>query len=101
LQAAKTNFERDLAAKEEATEEARRNLTKQIRELEGQLDDERKGRNSAQVAAKKYQSEVGELENLIDSETKSKEDALRMYKKAQVCYLFNVNIDMYTYCCLV
>ena len=85
LQAAKTNYERDMAAKEEAAEEARRNLTKQLRELEGQLDDERKGRNAAQVAAKKVQSELGELENQIEAESKAREDATRMYKKAQVC----------------
>ena len=84
LQAAKTNFERELAAKEEAAEEGRRNLIKQLRELEAQLEDERKGRGMAQSAVKKIGSELAEMESQIDSESKGKEDALRMYKKAQV-----------------
>ena len=57
---------------------------KQLRELEGQLDDERKGRNAAQAAAKKVQNEIAELENQIEAESKGREDALRMYKKTQV-----------------
>lgn len=84
LQAAKTNFEREVAAKEEAAEEARRNITKQLRELETQLEDERKARTLAQSSAKKIASDLAEIESLIESETKGKDDALRMYKKAQV-----------------
>lgn len=84
LQAAKTNFERELAAKEESAEEARRNLIKQLRELEAQLEDERKGRSMAQSAAKKIESELAEVESHIEAETKAKEDAQRMYKKVQV-----------------
>ena len=84
LQAAKTNFERELAAKEEAAEEARRSLIKQLRELESQLEDERKGRAMAQSAAKKIESELAEMESQIDAETKGKEDAQRLYKKAMV-----------------
>ena len=84
LQAAKTNFEREVAAKEESAEEARRNITKQLRELETQLEDERKARTMAQSSAKKIASELAEMESVIESETKGREDALRMYKKAQV-----------------
>ena len=84
LQAAKTNFERELASKEESAEEGRRNLIKQIRDLESQLEDERKARSMAQSAAKKVESELAEMENQIEMETKGKEDAQRMYKKSQV-----------------
>lgn len=87
MQAAKTNYERDIAAKEEAAEEARRNLVKQLRDLESQLEDERKARSAAQTAAKKIQSEIGDLENQLEAETKGKEDAARMYKKTQVYML--------------
>lgn len=84
LQAAKSNFDRELANKEEAAEEARRNLIRQVRELETQYEDERKGRAMAQSAAKKIATELAETEVQIEAETKSKEDAYRMYKKAQV-----------------
>ena len=73
-----------MAAKEEAAEEARRNLTKQLRDLESQVEEERKGRTMAQSNAKKLESELAELENQIDAESKGRDDALRMYKKAQV-----------------
>ena len=44
MQALKTQFERDLAAKEEQGEEKRRGMAKQIRDLEAELDEERKQR---------------------------------------------------------
>ena len=84
LQAAKSNYERELAAKEEAAEEARRSLIKQLRELEAQIDDERKQKSQALSAQKKTESELAEVESQIDAEAKGREDALRMYKKAQV-----------------
>ena len=87
LQAAKTNYEREMASKEETGEEGRRNMVRQLRELESQLEDERKARSTAQSAAKKIESELGELESQIDIQTKGKDDALRMYKKVQVMCL--------------
>lgn len=84
LQAAKTNYDRELQAKDEQIEEIRRNLTKQIRELEAQLDDERKQRQSAQSTQKKIESELQDLENQLDAEAKGKEDAQRHYKKLHV-----------------
>ena len=84
LQAAKSNYERELAAKEEAAEEARRSLIKQLRDLEAQIDDERKQKSQALSAQKKTESELAEIESQIEAEAKGREDALRMYKKAQV-----------------
>ena len=84
LQAAKSNYERELSAKEEAAEEARRNLIKQLRELEAQIDDERKQKSQAQSAQKKTESELAEMESQIEAEAKGREDAIRMYKKTQV-----------------
>ena len=84
LQAAKTNYERELATKEEQAEELRRNLTKQVRELESQLEDERKQRQTAQSAQKKIESELQDLENQLEAEAKGKEDAQRHYKKLHV-----------------
>ena len=42
MQALKTQYERDLQAKEESGEEKRRGMGKQIRDLEAELDEERK-----------------------------------------------------------
>ena len=84
LQAAKTNYERELSQKEEAAEDARRGLIKQLRELEQSLEDERKQRSVAQSEKKKLESELGEIESQIDAEARGREDALRMYKKSQV-----------------
>ncbi|CAI8034560.1 Myosin-10 [Geodia barretti] len=81
LQASKTNYERELAAKEEAAEELRRNLTKQVRELEAHLEEERKQRQVAQSAQKKLETELQDMENQLEAEAKGKEDAQRHYKK--------------------
>ena len=84
LQAAKTNYERELSQKEEAAEESRRSLIKQLRELEQSLEDERKQRSVAQSERKKIESELAEIEGQIDAEARGREDAQKMYKKAQV-----------------
>ena len=84
LQAAKTNYERELTQKEEAAEEARRGLIKQLRELEQSLEDERKQRSVAQSEKKKVESELAEVEAQIDAEARGREDAQKMYKKAHV-----------------
>ena len=62
MQAAKSNYERDLASKEEQAEESRRKMLNQLRELESQLDEEKKQRVSAQSARKKMEAEIAELE---------------------------------------
>ena len=52
MQALKAQFERDLQAREEQAEEKRRALVKQLRDVEAELEDERKQR-AASVAARK------------------------------------------------
>ena len=84
LQAAKSNYERELATKEEQAEEARRKLILQLRELEAQLEDERKQRSAAQSAQKKMESELNELESQLEGEAKGREDIQRLYKRAHV-----------------
>lgn len=84
MQAAKTNHDREMAAKDEAAEDGRRSLMKQLRDLEEQMETERKGRIMAQSASKKIESELAELESHIETETRGKEEALRLYKKSQV-----------------
>ena len=42
----KANFERELVSRDEASEEKRRQILKQLRELEQEIEDERKQRST-------------------------------------------------------
>merc|ERR1719187_2939888 len=83
MQAQKTQFERDLAAKEEAGEEKRRGMAKQIRDLEAELDEERKQKQAVVNAKKKLETDYKDLESTMDMNNKLKEDALKQLKKLQ------------------
>ena len=106
MQALKTQYERDLQAKEESGEEKRRGMGKQIRDLEAELDEERKQKVRrtikrqnviqvistypsyfSQVAAlnskKKLDGDYKDLESTMEMNNKMKEDALKQMKKAQ------------------
>merc|ERR1719232_1089568 len=83
MQAQKTQFERDLAAKEEAGEEKRRGMAKQLRDLESELDEERKQKQTAVNAKKKLETDYKDLESTMDMNNKLKEDALKQLKKLQ------------------
>ena len=58
MQALKTQYERDLQAKEEAGEEKRRGMTKQLRDLEAELDEERKQKTAALTSKKKLEGDL-------------------------------------------
>ena len=49
MQAQKANYERELTSREEASEEKRRQILKQLREQEQEIEDERKQRSSVSV----------------------------------------------------
>eukprot|EP00095_Tigriopus_kingsejongensis_P005814 maker-scaffold716_size107355-snap-gene-0.26 protein:Tk05814 transcript:maker-scaffold716_size107355-snap-gene-0.26-mRNA-1 annotation:"myosin heavy non-muscle-like isoform 1" len=83
MQALKTQYERDLQAKEEAGEEKRRGLTKHIRDLETDLDEERKQRALAMNSKKKLEADYKDLESTMEMNNKLKEDALKQLKKHQ------------------
>jgi len=83
MQALKTQFERDLAAKEEAGEEKRRGMSKQLRDLEAELDEERKQKQAAVNAKKKLETDYKDLESTMDMNNKLKEDSLKQLKKLQ------------------
>lgn len=55
LKALRAQFERDVQAKEEQAEEKRRGIVKQLREMEAELDEERKQRTAAVTARKKLE----------------------------------------------
>ncbi|XP_041062705.1 myosin-11-like isoform X1 [Carcharodon carcharias] len=83
LQALKAQFERELQAREEQNEEKRRQLVKQVHELESELEDERKQRTVAAAAKKKLEIDVSDLEGQVEVAIKGREDAIKQLKKLQ------------------
>jgi len=56
-----------------------------LRELEAELEEERRQRSSAVGARKKLEGDLKSLESQVDTANKLKEDALKQLKKMQVC----------------
>lgn len=83
MQALRTQFERDLQAKEEQSEEKRRVLSKQLRDLETELEEERKQRSAAVQAKKKLEGDLKDIEATLEMNNRVKEDALKQAKKLQ------------------
>uniref|UniRef100_H2SH47 Myosin, heavy chain 9a, non-muscle n=1 Tax=Takifugu rubripes TaxID=31033 RepID=H2SH47_TAKRU len=84
MQAMKAQFDRDLQARDEQGEERRKQLVKQVHELEAELEDERRQRSQAVSAKKKLELDLGELEVHIDAANKGRDEALKQLKKLQV-----------------
>uniref|UniRef100_T1J1V1 Myosin motor domain-containing protein n=1 Tax=Strigamia maritima TaxID=126957 RepID=T1J1V1_STRMM len=84
MQAMKAQFDRDLQSKDEQAEEKRRTISKQLRDMEAELEEERKQRSAAVNARKKMESDFKDLEQHLEMANKLKEDALKQLKKAQV-----------------
>lgn len=83
MQAMKAQFERDLQARDEQNEEKKRMLVKQVRELESELEDERKQRAVAVAAKKKLEMDYKDLESQIEAANKGREDAIKQLRKLQ------------------
>ncbi|XP_056308923.1 myosin-9-like isoform X1 [Danio aesculapii] len=83
MQAMKAQYERDLQGRDELGEEKKRQLLKQVREMEMELEDERKQRTVAMAARKKMELDLKELEAAIDQANKNRDEALKQLKKVQ------------------
>ncbi|XP_055708521.1 myosin heavy chain, non-muscle [Phlebotomus papatasi] len=83
MQALRAQFERDIQAKEEQSEEKRRGLVKALRDIETELDEERKQRAAAVAAKKKLEGDIKDMEATLEMNNKVKEDALKHAKKLQ------------------
>ncbi|OZC10443.1 myosin head [Onchocerca flexuosa] len=83
LQALKSEQERMLAAKEQESEEKRRSLLKQIRDLENELENERRTRTGAVSNRKKIESQLMEMEQQLELANRLKDDYSRQFKKYQ------------------
>ncbi|XP_062284112.1 myosin-9a [Scomber scombrus] len=83
MQAMKAQFDRDLQARDEQGEERRKQLVKQVREMEVELEDERRQRSQALSSKKKLELDLVELELQIDAANKGRDEALKQLKKLQ------------------
>uniref|UniRef100_A0A8C6YFW8 Myosin heavy chain 10 n=1 Tax=Naja naja TaxID=35670 RepID=A0A8C6YFW8_NAJNA len=83
MQAMKAQFERDLQARDEQNEEKKRLLVKQVRELEAELEDERKQRALAVASKKKMEADLKDLEAQIEAANKARDEAIRQLRKLQ------------------
>ncbi|XP_006790921.1 myosin-11a [Neolamprologus brichardi] len=83
MQALKAQFERDLQGRDEMGEEKKRQLIKQVRELETELEDERKQRATAAAAKKKLEIDMKDLEGQIETANKGRDEAIKQLRKLQ------------------
>uniref|UniRef100_A0A3P8RRI8 Myosin-9 n=1 Tax=Amphiprion percula TaxID=161767 RepID=A0A3P8RRI8_AMPPE len=83
MQAMKAQFDRDLQARDEQGEERRKQLVRQVREMEVELEDERRQRSQALSSRKKLEMDLLDLEAQIDAANKGRDEALKQLKKLQ------------------
>uniref|UniRef100_A0A3Q3KGZ6 Myosin, heavy chain 10, non-muscle n=1 Tax=Monopterus albus TaxID=43700 RepID=A0A3Q3KGZ6_MONAL len=83
MQAMKAQFDRDVQARDEQGEEKKRALVKQVREMEVELEDERKQRTLAVAAKKKLEMDLNELEGQIEAASKGRDEAIKQLRKLQ------------------
>ncbi|XP_038605793.1 myosin-10 isoform X2 [Tachyglossus aculeatus] len=83
MQAMRAQFERDLQARDEQSEEKKRLLVKQVRELEAELEDERKQRALAVASKKKMEMDLKDLEAQIEAANKAREEAIKQLRRLQ------------------
>ncbi|XP_075583773.1 myosin-9 [Pelecanus crispus] len=82
-QAMKAQFDRDLQGRDEQNEEKKKQLIRQVREMEVELEDERKQRSIAVAARKKLEMDLKDLESHIETANKNREEAIKQYRKLQ------------------
>lgn len=83
MQALRQQFERDLQGKEEEGEERKRVLLRQLREMESELEEEKKQRSAAINGKKKLEGDLKEMQGQVDMANKVKEDSVKQLRKLQ------------------
>ncbi|KAK7939054.1 hypothetical protein WMY93_002380 [Mugilogobius chulae] len=83
MQALKAQYERDLQGRDEQSDEKKRALLKQVREMEAELEDERKQRALAVAAKKKLELDLKDVEGHIQGATKARDEAIKQLRKIQ------------------
>ncbi|XP_055339641.1 myosin heavy chain, non-muscle-like isoform X2 [Paramacrobiotus metropolitanus] len=83
FQAAKAQYERELVIREEQAEDKRKGLVKQVRDMELELEQERKERASALAAKKKAETDMKDLEQQLELVSRVRDDSVKHLKKLQ------------------
>ncbi|XP_051987354.1 myosin-11-like isoform X2 [Xyrauchen texanus] len=83
MQALKVQFQRDQQGREDQSEERRKQLLKQVCELEAELEDEKKLRNSLAAAKMKLEGELKDLEDQVDAIGRARDEAIKQLRKTQ------------------
>ncbi|XP_074511892.1 myosin-14-like [Sebastes fasciatus] len=82
-QALRAQHERELHARDEMGEEKRKQLIKQVRELEGELEEERKQRGQASGSKKKLEGELKDMEDQLEATSRGRDEAVKQLRKIQ------------------
>ncbi|XP_040047252.2 myosin-10 [Gasterosteus aculeatus] len=82
-QALRAQHERELHARDEMGEEKRKQLLKQVRELEAELEEERKQRSQTAGSKKKLEGEMKDLEDQLEATSRGRDEAVKQLRKIQ------------------
>lgn len=82
-QALRNDNDRALAAKDQEAEDKRRSLVKQLRDIETELENERRGKTGAVSQKKKMESQLAELEQQLEIANRLKDEYNKQLKKNQ------------------
>ncbi|KAL0993002.1 hypothetical protein UPYG_G00102020 [Umbra pygmaea] len=83
MQAMKAQYERDLQGRDDQNDEKKRGLVKQVREMEAELEDERKQKALALAAKKKLEMDLNDLVGQIEGANKARDEAIKQLRKLQ------------------
>ncbi|KAM4016656.1 myosin-10-like isoform 10-T11 [Anomaloglossus baeobatrachus] len=84
MQAMKAQFDRDLQNRDDSNDEKKKLLFKQVRDLEVELDEERKQKAQIVAGKKKLEIDLQNMESQIDAANKGREEAVKQLKKLQL-----------------
>ncbi|XP_075696180.1 myosin-10-like isoform X3 [Rhinoderma darwinii] len=84
MQAMKAQFDRDLQNRDDSNDEKKKLLIKQVRDLEVELDEERKQKAQILAGKKKFEMDLQNMESQIDVANKGREEAVKQLKRLQL-----------------
>ncbi|PIO77322.1 myosin head [Teladorsagia circumcincta] len=83
IQALRAEQDRNLTAKDLEAEDKRRSLVKQLRDIEQELENERRGKSGAISQKKKMEAHIAEIEQQLDVANRLKDEYNKQLKKNQ------------------
>uniref|UniRef100_A0A8D3CNQ3 Myosin, heavy chain 11b, smooth muscle n=1 Tax=Scophthalmus maximus TaxID=52904 RepID=A0A8D3CNQ3_SCOMX len=82
-QAMRAQHERDVQARDDMGEEKRKQLLKQVRELEAELEEERKQRGQVLAGKKKLEGEMKDMEDQLEATSRGRDESVKQLRKFQ------------------